>query len=380
MTTAEQVPARAKSALRPHMVVPLAAALALLVAGLAGAIGPAWGYGLFLVATLLLLAGIMAFGLFVLTDRFDTGTLHRTFAVAFWLGAWAYVLAVAALAGHFIFETFAGRMELRWILFGPAVLAAIVVLDWGLYRILVKKNLATWQRYSHVISRDRIDPEAMRRTLLDEVILHRTLATVSPFRWVRHQLIFWGFGLMFAVELAAVFLREAFPAFGLRNIWHEAGHPVRLAFDFAFDITGLMVLVGCVLALVFRAMVNGTADQKYADTPTAVFLLVVVVSGFLIEGMRIAAAPGEATHLASPVGYVFAVLWPGLGSASGGVHDALWIFHALAACAFIAYVPIKRLVHSCATPMGRLMHSQKQMLAAKKEHVLRGLFGQRPPL
>ena len=375
MATSEALPIRSISS---WTLAPIALAALLFLAGAAGGLGPAWGYGLLLIATLLLLAGIAGLGVFVLTKALETDGLRRVTGAAFWLGAWSYVLGVAALSGYFLNETLHGRMELKWIIFGPSALVALVILDIGLYRILVGRNMATWRRYGHVVSRDTLDPAAMRRTLIDEVIIHRSLFRVSRFRWVRHQLILWGFALMFGVEIVAVFVREAMPAFGLRDIWEEESHPVRLAFDLAYDLTGLMVLVGCLLALVFRIMVNGKPDRKYTDTPTAVFLLIVVVSGFLIEGMRIAAAPGEAHHAASPVGIVFALAFPGLGSTSGTVHDLLWLFHVLASCAFIAYVPVKRLVHSCATPMGRLMNSQKAMLAAKKEHVLRGLLIRKP--
>ena len=270
-----------------------------------------------------------------------------------------------------------GRIELKWLIFGPAALIAIVVLDWGLYRVLVQKNVATWERYRHVIARDRIEPAALRTTFVEEVVVHRSLFRVSPFRWLRHQLILWGFVLMFAVEVMAVFIREGVPAFGLVDVWRMPGHPVRLAFDFAFDITGLMILVGCVLALAFRVRAQGTPDQKYTDTPTVLFLLVVVLSGFFIEGIRIAGSIGLSHHAASPVGLAFAHAFGDPTSGSKAAADAIWIFHALAACAFIAYVPLQRLVHSCATPLGRLMNSQKGMLAAKKDHVLRGLFTKR---
>ena len=59
------------------------------------------------------------------------------------------------------------------------------------------------------------------------------------------------------------------------------------------------------------------------------------------------------------------------------MYEALWLVHVLGSCAFIAYVPAKRLVHSCATPMGRLMHSQRELLAAKKQAVLAGLMMRR---
>jgi nitrate reductase gamma subunit len=239
--------------------------------------------------------------------------------------------------------------------------------------MLVKKNLPTWIRYRQYVSRSDADPAAMRRTFVDDVVLHRALFSVSGFRWLRHTLIFWGFVLMFGLELVAVFVREGIPAFGFRDIWEEHGNPVRLAFDFGFDFFGLMVLVGCILALVYRVMVNGTEDQKYTDTPTTVFLLLVVLSGFIVEAMRIASMTGDYLSF-SFVGFLLSHFVPRgnwVGSAS---YEFLWLAHVFGSCLFIAYVPIKRLVHSCATPMGRLMHSQKGLLAAKREGVLRGLL------
>ena len=116
--------------------------------------------------------------------------------------------------------------------------------------------------------------------------------------------------------------------------------------------------------------------RRFTDTPTAVFLGLVVASGFVVEGMRIAAAPG-AWDGVSFVGSVFARLVPGDAGPGTAVYEALWLVHVLGSCAFIAYVPLRRLVHSCATPMGRLMHSQRELLAAKRHAVLAGLMARR---
>ena len=219
-------------------------------------------------------------------------------------------------------------MELRWVLFGPAVLAALIVLDVGLYRMLVGRNLPTWNRYRSVIRRELANPEAMRRTLVDDVILHRSLRSVSGFRWLKHTLIFWGFALMFATELLAVFVREGFPAFGWPDIWEVTSHPVRLAFDFVYDFTGLMVLVGCALAIGWRIAVQGTEERKFADTPTAVFLFLVVLSGFVVEGMRLAALP-VALHGVSFVGSAFAMATPAAAGPGSAAYETLWLVHVL---------------------------------------------------
>ena len=360
----------------PNVLRPVAGAAAWLLLGVTGIIGAGWGYGLFFASMLLLAGAAAAFSLLVLTRAFDTERLRGSAAWLGLIGVWAYVCAVGALAGHYTHETFAGRMELRWVLFGPAVLAALVVLDVGLYRMLVGKNLPTWRRYRGIVRRELANPQAMRRTLVDDVILHRTLLSVSGFRWLKHTLIFWGFGLMFATELLAVFVREGFPAFGWTDIWEMTSHPVRLAFDFVYDFTGLMVLVGCVLAIGWRIRVQGTEEQKYTDTPTAVFLFLVSLSGFVVEGMRLGAVPGE-WHGVSFVGSAFAQVVPGEAGPGSTAYEVLWLVHVLGSCAFIAYVPVRRLVHSCATPMGRLMHSQRELLAAKKHAVLTGLMMRR---
>ena len=363
--------------LSPKVLRPIAGAAAWILLGLAGIVGAGWGFGLFFASMLLLAGAAAALALLALTRAFDT---ERLLGSATWLGllgAWAYVWAVGALAGHYTLETFEGRMELKWILFGPAVLAALVVLDVGLYRMLVGKNLPTWNRYRGVIRRENANPQAMRRTLVDDVILHRTLLSVSGFRWLKHTLIFWGFALMFAAEMLAVLVREGFPAFGWTDIWEVTSHPVRLAFDFVYDFTGLMVLVGCALAIGWRIAVQGTEERKYTDTPTAVFLFLVVLSGFVVEGMRLAAVPWEL-HGVSFVGSLFAMATPAATGPGSTAYEVLWLVHVLGSCAFIAWVPAKRLVHSCATPMGRLMHSQRELLAAKKHAVLTGLMMRRP--
>lgn len=363
---------------RPRLAIAalIGAAAGLVVAGAFGLLTAAWGYAFFAAAALLLAAGAALFAILALTRRGNTSFLERGGAVLLRLGIASYVLALSAFAGFFGSETLHGRMPWRWIVFGPVVLAALIVLDKGLYQKLVRNNLPTWRRYRQYIRRELSDPQAMRRTLIDDVIVHRSLFAVSKVRWLRHTLIYWGFAAMVLVELFAVFLREGLPAFGLRDIWREPGHPARLLVDLAFDVTGLMVLAGCLLALAWRIRVNRLPERKYSDTPTTLFLLGVIVSGFVVEGLRLELVPDPYPAF-SFVGVAFGRALAGLNAVHPAWYQPLWLGHVIAACAFIAYVPIKRLVHTCATPMGRLMNSQKGLLAAKKTGVLGGLLNRR---
>jgi hypothetical protein len=308
------------------------------------------------------------------SKRLPTDPLKMITTWLFTLGASFYVFGIFSLGGYFIFETLEGRMETRWIVFGPAVLVAIIIFEYGLYRILIEKNMPTWSRFRKFITRKDIDPIAMRRVLINEVVLHKSLLSVSGFRWLKHTLIFWGFGLLVATEGLAVVIRDILPAFGRADLWMD-GHPLRLAFDFAYDAFGLMSMLGCMLALIWRVIVNGTDQQKFTDTPTALFLFFVLFSGFLVEAIRIAGAP-PAPHLAvSFAGYGLALLIDPFIIFLEGLYNPLWYIHVIGSCFFIAYVPAKRLVHSCATPMGRLMYSQKGLLDSKRNGVISGLVG-----
>ena len=362
------------STVRTGVMMPLVATVGLLALGILGQLSAAWGYGFFLVAVILLGSGTAVFSIYVFTQSYASEPLQRIWSLLFILGGWSYIWAVGALSGYFVREAIDGRMETKWVLFGPAALAALIAVEWGLYRLLVVKNLPTWRRFGHVVTREASDPAATRRTFVDDVLLHRSLLSVSGFRWLRHTLIFWGFVAMFVIEILAVILREVWPAFGGTDVWENPTHPLRLAFDLGYELTGAMVLLGCVMALVWRVMVNGTPEQKFSDTPSAVFLLLVVASGFVVEAMRLAELPPDPAYWFSFLGYGLSGLWAGSEPASMA-HEALWYIHVFGSCAFIAYVPAKRLVHSCATPMGRLMISQKGLLAAKRRSILAGLMG-----
>jgi nitrate reductase gamma subunit len=358
---------------RPGFWLTGLATVALLLFGLLGRLSPAWGFALLLIAGLLIGVAAALLGVLVFSHEGSTTALAKGSKASFALGAALYVAAVGALAGFYGYETLQQRMELRWIIFGPLVAWALFSFDVGIYGKLVGKNLPTWHRFKRFIKRDQSDPAAMRRTAWDDVILQRSLYRVSKLRWFRHALIFWGFTAMFLTELAAVVVRDAFPAFGWHDVWREQGHPVRLAFDLAFDVTGLMVMTGCVIALAWRFAVRNKPERKFADSPMAAFLLFVVVSGFIVEGWRMALAPGNPAYAWSFVGLGFSQLFASLGVSTSGAYSWLWSVHVVAACILIGYLPATRLVHTCATPIGRLMNSQKRMMAARKIGVLSGM-------
>ncbi len=359
---------------RRRIVLPAIVGIGLFVIQLAGNSGAGLAYGLLLVSVVLLLSGLFVLALLVFTSKGRTASLSGTLRWLFVLGGWAYLIGVLDLSGYFIAQALAGTVDLNWIFFGPAALLSLVLFDIGMYQVIYAKNRPSWDRYRRHIQREYAQPEAMRKIFLADVVFHTTLFSVSSLRWLRHTLIFWGFILLFAVEVAAVFIREGLPAFGLFDIWEVTDHPVRLAFDFAFDFFGFMVLAGCLLAFLWRIKASNTAEVKYSDTPSAVFLFLVVLSGFLLEGGRLAMDGVPAGSGFSFVGWIFASMSPGASGLLASGYTPLWYFHVFGSLGFIIYIPAHRLAHSCATPVGRLMNSQKKILARKKAAALSGLM------
>jgi nitrate reductase gamma subunit len=100
------------------------------------------------------------------------------------------------------------------------------------------------------------------------------------------------------------------------------------------------------------------------------FLLLVVATGFVVEGLNLVPMLDSAGPRVAFVGLLAARIIAATGWTSPALYQPLWFIHVIGACGFIAYVPVMRLVHSCATPLGRLANSQKQMLAAKKKGVI----------
>ncbi len=359
---------------RRRVLLPIIVGIVLFVVQLSGSQGAALAYGLLLVSVAMLLAGLSTLSLLLFSSKGRTESLTLSMRWLFAMGAWAYVIGVFDLSGHFIAQALAGNVELHWIFFGPAALASLVLFDIGMYQVIYSKNRPTWDRYRRHIRREDAEPEAMRRIFFADVAFHTNLLAISSFRWLRHTLMYWGFALLFVVEVVAVFVREGFPAFGLVDIWEISTHPVRLAFDFAFEFFGVMVLVGCLLALMWRIKVSGTVEKKYSDTPSVVFLFLVVLSGFLLEGSRLALAGLPDGSEYSFIGWILASMSPGESGLIASAYTPLWYFHVFGSLGFIVYIPAHRLAHSCATPIGRLMNSQKKILARKREQALRGLM------
>ena len=133
---------------------------------------------------------------------------------------------------------------------------------------------------------------------------------------------------------------------------------VYLGLSLALDIFGLLLIIGVILALYRRYLQKpDRLDNRTEDLVALLLLLVIAVSGFVIEGFRIAAtelktSPDWAAW--SPGGYLLALGFSGLGQPTLLLwHKVTWWLHSLLAIGAIIYVSLtwNRLWHIIISPL-----------------------------
>jgi Fe-S oxidoreductase/nitrate reductase gamma subunit len=123
--------------------------------------------------------------------------------------------------------------------------------------------------------------------------------------------------------------------------------------SFIVDVFGALVLIGIVMAALRRWIAH---PEKLVYNGEAALILaavfVIVLTGFLIEGWRIAAT-NDPWAAWSPFGNAVARLSrPLMGVAAlRAAHRATWWFHLLVSFSFLAWLPYTKMVHVITAPM-----------------------------
>ncbi len=159
-----------------------------------------------------------------------------------------------------------------------------------------------------------------------------------------HAALFFGFAGLFIVTLiiminddfTELFFHYRFLTGNFYLLWSLAG-----------DLFGLMVLVGLLMALYRRyKMKPSRLDTKPIDTFALIFLLILTLSGFTTEALRIAITGFPSFEVWSPVGYAMAYGFSWLGNpAMETTHYINWWIHVISAFAFIGFVASDKLGH-----------------------------------
>ncbi|MBN2062228.1 MAG: 4Fe-4S dicluster domain-containing protein [Deltaproteobacteria bacterium] len=165
----------------------------------------------------------------------------------------------------------------------------------------------------------------------------------KPVTGISHGMLFWGMLLLFIGTVAVlmnVFFGVPFMS-GLFYKWY---------LSFILDIAGLAALIGLMFLLIRRLF---HYKRLYEPEPRKGFvvmelvLLVIIASGFLLEGLRISLSDAREIavigHFLS--GFMLHIPYGDI------VYVILWWFHGLLALGFIAYIPFSPIIHFLFIPV-----------------------------
>lgn len=213
------------------------------------------------------------------------------------------------------------------------------------------------------------------KVLFADVIFHQKLFRQSFFRWLAHTLLVFGFVATFVVDMIKGFTTGYLVEFSKKVEFFSFAHEfevgaIRPFLDLFLELFSFLILVGCVLAIVRRFVIR--PDQlrtEEEDITTLLFILFLELSGFFIEGYRIAHpevvqarvymanfTPASANNWISFGGYFLSLFLKNIKINA----DFLWYFHVVPSLIWIIYVPHSKLLHIFTSSMTVFADRQKE--------------------
>jgi len=222
---------------------------------------------------------------------------------------------------------------------------------WGIYLFMfaaffylaytIVQRVRIWRRGKGELRTDF--PEKRILAVLKYVILQFKILRES-YAGIMHAAIFFGFAALFGVTLIIMAQDDFFELFF--HVRFIQGN-FYLIWSLVGDLAGLVVLIGMIMAVYRRYITKPSRlDTKPIDTFAIVLILVIVITGFTSEAMRIAISNMPPWEVWSPVGYVTAYFFSLFSEPSLRVmHQFSWWIHMLGAFVFIGLVGSDKLGH-----------------------------------
>ena len=220
------------------------------------------------------------------------------------------------------------------------------------------------------------------KVLIIDVIFHKKLFGQSFFRWLTHTLLVFGFIATFIVDmvkgLTTGYLVEwshTIPALSFAHAF-ETGS-IRPFLDFFLVFFSFLILVGCVLAIIRRFILRpNQLRTEEEDITTLLFILFLELSGFFIEGYRIAHpevvtsriylanfTPASANNWLSFGGYFLSQFLRDIRINA----NFLWYFHVVPSLIWFIYIPHSKLLHIFTSSVTVFADRSKQKLIPQED-------------
>ncbi len=245
----------------------------------------------------------------------------------------------------------------EWLQVGVYIAGAVAILVF-LYGLWLHVRL--WRRGKGKFS---FGPVAARiRSWLTLGVATRRVVADRPTPGFMHLNLMWGMIILFVGTALATIDWDITRPIINPNQWRLLQDGFYFLYKAVLDVFGVLALVGLGIAFAIRygqkpERLDGRSGKRFFNEDLFIIaaLAIIVLTGFMIEALRLAAQPAQTARLGERVMYCTTcsvIGWPLsrlLASINTGVleslHRSIWVFHAASALFFIGTVSFTKMGH-----------------------------------
>jgi Fe-S oxidoreductase/nitrate reductase gamma subunit len=233
------------------------------------------------------------------------------------------------------------KISEAWVFYVVAAFAAC------LFLIGIAAHLFVWLK-SAPKGKVAFSRQAFKQTVSD-VFLGLRVLKGEVAAGIMHSFIFWGFVILFIGTTLLLIHEHLYPFLAGKSY---------LLFELSMEVGGLVLLVGILWAFVRRyAQRVPRLERRLEDAVVPLWLLLVICSGFILEGLRLASQKPAWAHWSFVGSWMAGLVSPGIAESS---YLYLWWGHALLSLGFIAVIPFTKLFHILGAPAAYYFHHSSE--------------------
>ncbi|SDP76316.1 heterodisulfide reductase-related iron-sulfur binding cluster [Desulforhopalus singaporensis] len=173
-----------------------------------------------------------------------------------------------------------------------------------------------------------------------------------------HWPIFFGFLILILGTSLIAIDEDLLALLGVKKVLRGLTY---LVFEMLLDLAGLLVLFGVLLAFFKRIFKSKDQRQNTLEDYGVLYLLLfIVVTGFVLEGIRLIVAPVSYSNYSFVGNFLANTLLEKYPRNSSYVpYNLIWYAHLLAAFSFIVLIPITKFRHILMIPLNVIINMPK---------------------
>lgn len=237
--------------------------------------------------------------------------------------------------------------ELYWNIHGHWVMYLLFIISFAVCIYGFYRKYCLWRIGQPVNRTDNISKRVM--SVISYGFGHKRILR-EGYPGLMHFGIFWGF-VVFVIGTIIVAAQADFKLPLLYGNFY-------LVLSLMLDLAGVSATIGILMALYRRYIIKpDRLDNCWDDAFILILILLILLSGFVLEGLRITGT-GDPWANWTPVGKLVALMFNGV-SPEGLIttFQIFWWGHLILAFTFIAYLPYGKLLHMITSPLSQFFRN-----------------------